>query len=79
MTFSDFGDIQITEVARKGKILQNGFGITGQSISVEDVGIALEEDGFILLDGTSISGVGDAAVAVNKDSSILLENIKFLF
>ena len=75
LTLSEIGDIQITEIARKGKILQNGFGITGQSISIEDVGIALEEDGFILMDGTEISGVGDAAFAVNENSSILLENI----
>lgn len=75
LTLSELGDIQITEIARKGKILQDGFGLNGQSISTEDTGIALEEDGFILMDGNEISGVGDAAFAVNENSSILLENI----
>ncbi len=75
LTLSELGDIRITEIARKGKILQDGFGLNGQSISTEDTGIALEEDGFILMDGNEISGVGDDAFAVNKNSSILLENI----
>ena len=72
---SEIGDIQITEIARKGRILQDGFEFTGQNLSQEVSGIALEEDGFILLDASRKEGQGINTTVFDAGSSILLENI----
>ena len=72
---SEIGDIQITEIARKGRILQDGLEFTGQNLSQEVSGIALEEDGFILLDASRKEGQGINTTVFDAGSSILLENI----
>ena len=69
---SEIGDIQITEIARKGRILQDGFEFTGQNLSQEVSGIALEEDGFILLDASRKEGLGINTTVFDAGSSILL-------
>ena len=60
---------------RKGRLLQDGFEFTGQNLSQEVSGIALEEDGFILLDASRKEGQGINTTVFDAGSSILLENI----